>query len=189
MTFWYPKPHIDGLEQDCSNPIANALELLQSCTKLSIWRLTPPASGWDNIIRILTLSASGCISYNFFCHFLAIRKCLHLCHNFCSILIFQDGTLGLRTIIVIHRECLCGCCGEPFESGFNLDDCWDGGGTSGRHGNQRAGRRSRTSHRRGGARRAWAFRLEQKDVCKLILTNSPWEIPMKILVLTLKSLI
>ena len=29
---------IDGLVQDCSNPIANALELLQSCTNLSIWK-------------------------------------------------------------------------------------------------------------------------------------------------------
>ena len=28
---------IDGSVQDCSNSIANALELLQSCTKLSIW--------------------------------------------------------------------------------------------------------------------------------------------------------
>ena len=28
--------HIDGLLQDCSNSIANALELLQSCTKPSI---------------------------------------------------------------------------------------------------------------------------------------------------------
>ena len=28
---------IDGLVQDCSNSIANALELLQSCTKLSKW--------------------------------------------------------------------------------------------------------------------------------------------------------
>ena len=27
---------INGLAQDCSNSIANALELLQSCTKLSI---------------------------------------------------------------------------------------------------------------------------------------------------------
>ena len=29
--------HIDGLVQDCSNSTANALELLQSCTKPSIW--------------------------------------------------------------------------------------------------------------------------------------------------------
>ena len=29
--------HIDGLAQDCSNSIAKALELLQSCTKPSIW--------------------------------------------------------------------------------------------------------------------------------------------------------
>ena len=28
---------IDGLMQDCSNSIANALELLQSCTKPSKW--------------------------------------------------------------------------------------------------------------------------------------------------------
>ena len=28
--------HIDGLAQDCSNPNANALELLQPCTKSSI---------------------------------------------------------------------------------------------------------------------------------------------------------
>ena len=31
--------YIDGLVQDCSNSTANALELLQSCTKLSIWLL------------------------------------------------------------------------------------------------------------------------------------------------------
>ena len=29
----YPHVNIDGLVQDCSNSIANALELLQSCTK------------------------------------------------------------------------------------------------------------------------------------------------------------
>ena len=29
--------HIDGLAQDCSNSIANALELLQFCTKPLIW--------------------------------------------------------------------------------------------------------------------------------------------------------
>ena len=29
--------HIGGLVQDCSNSIANALELLQSCTKPSLW--------------------------------------------------------------------------------------------------------------------------------------------------------
>ena len=28
---------VDGLVQDCSNSIANALELLQSCTKPSKW--------------------------------------------------------------------------------------------------------------------------------------------------------
>ena len=34
---WYNQPYNDGLVQDCSNSIANALELLQSCTKPSIW--------------------------------------------------------------------------------------------------------------------------------------------------------
>ena len=29
--------YIDGLAQNCSNSIANALELLQSCAKPSIW--------------------------------------------------------------------------------------------------------------------------------------------------------
>ena len=32
-----PQSHLDGLVQDYSNFIANALELLQSCTKPSIW--------------------------------------------------------------------------------------------------------------------------------------------------------
>ena len=37
--------NIDGLVQDCSNSIANALELLQSCTK----PLTYPKNiGYDN---------------------------------------------------------------------------------------------------------------------------------------------
>ena len=31
-------PHFDGLVQDCSNSIANALELLQYCLKPSIWQ-------------------------------------------------------------------------------------------------------------------------------------------------------
>ena len=30
---------IDGLEQGCSNSISNAQELLQSCTKLSIYEI------------------------------------------------------------------------------------------------------------------------------------------------------
>ena len=37
-TGWY---YIDGLVQDCSNSIANALELLQSCTKSSICTVYP----------------------------------------------------------------------------------------------------------------------------------------------------
>ena len=36
---WLDPFHIDGLMQDCSNSIANALELLQSCAKPSIYDL------------------------------------------------------------------------------------------------------------------------------------------------------
>ena len=42
------RKYIDGLVQDCSNSIANALELLQSCTKPSIYafaNITTPAHG------------------------------------------------------------------------------------------------------------------------------------------------
>ena len=35
----YALQHIDDLVQDCSNSIANALELLQSCTKPSMCQL------------------------------------------------------------------------------------------------------------------------------------------------------
>ena len=33
LSLGFGAPYIDGLAQDCSNSIANALELLQSCTK------------------------------------------------------------------------------------------------------------------------------------------------------------
>ena len=42
---WFSLMHnIDGLVQDCSNSIANALEVLLSCTKPSIWCTT--ANPW-----------------------------------------------------------------------------------------------------------------------------------------------
>ena len=37
VTIWVSWKYLDGLVQDCSNSIANALELLQSCTKPSIY--------------------------------------------------------------------------------------------------------------------------------------------------------
>ena len=37
ISIWFPESHIDGLVQNCSNSIANALELLQTCTKPSIY--------------------------------------------------------------------------------------------------------------------------------------------------------
>ena len=39
LTQWRRVIRIDGLVQDCSNSIANALELLQSCTKPSMYAL------------------------------------------------------------------------------------------------------------------------------------------------------
>ena len=36
---WYTPIYLDGLVQDCNNSIANALELLQSCAKLSAYGL------------------------------------------------------------------------------------------------------------------------------------------------------
>ena len=38
-TNWILRKPIDGLVQDCSNSIAKALELLQSCTKPSMYGL------------------------------------------------------------------------------------------------------------------------------------------------------
>ena len=50
VPLWVWNLQIDGLVQDCSNSIANALELLQSCTKPSIFKLraTSPRSQWVN---------------------------------------------------------------------------------------------------------------------------------------------
>ena len=40
--------HIDGLAQDCSKPIANAVELLQRCTKPSIYRIRMITCTWPS---------------------------------------------------------------------------------------------------------------------------------------------
>ena len=40
--------YLDGLVQDCCNSIANAMELLQSCTKPFILKKTPPFFQPDN---------------------------------------------------------------------------------------------------------------------------------------------
>ena len=47
--------NIDGLAQDCRNSIANALELLQSCTKPSIWLC---------ISALISLKCIACIILN-----------------------------------------------------------------------------------------------------------------------------
>ena len=37
LVIFFKEMHVDGLVQDCSNSIANTLELLQSCTKPSMY--------------------------------------------------------------------------------------------------------------------------------------------------------
>ena len=49
--------HIDGFVQDCSNSIANALELLQSCTKPSTRPITNMRNMWEGS-RIRLMQAS-----------------------------------------------------------------------------------------------------------------------------------
>ena len=44
--------YLNGLVQDCSNSIANALELLQSCIKPSVW-LTVNKILWNTFENIL----------------------------------------------------------------------------------------------------------------------------------------
>ena len=43
--------HLNGLVQDCSNSIANALELLQSCTKPWIWSICLEAR-WNHFCNM-----------------------------------------------------------------------------------------------------------------------------------------
>ena len=41
--------HIEDLVQDCTNSIANALELVQSCTKPSVWwHYSLATPGWPH---------------------------------------------------------------------------------------------------------------------------------------------
>ena len=47
--------HVDGLVQNCSNSIANTLELLQSCTEPSMWIFTRHQCSKDPDVQILHL--------------------------------------------------------------------------------------------------------------------------------------
>ena len=66
------KGYIDGLVQDCSNSIANALELLQSCTKPSIWSHDP------NLVKLeiyVNIKNNGQIMSQFY-----------MCHDSCTVI-------------------------------------------------------------------------------------------------------
>ena len=63
--------HFDGFVQDCSNSIANALELLQSCTKPLIWCIQYDISSWclwwhhnDELLQSCTKPLIWCIQYD-----------------------------------------------------------------------------------------------------------------------------
>ena len=47
--------HFDDLVQDCSNSSANALELLQSCTKPSSWRHPNGLSYYHSEMQVATI--------------------------------------------------------------------------------------------------------------------------------------
>ena len=73
---WQENLQIDSLVQDCSNSSANALQLLQSCTKPSKWIIRLPQYLWSNLQqyksvhpqRIVIINKNGnmCISYEIF---------------------------------------------------------------------------------------------------------------------------
>ena len=81
-----PHPYIDGLVQDCSNFIANALELLQSCTKQLIWGpnlvITVPYNATSLGGAVLTTILDKFFSTSFSCH-----------HPFCTTLADQMTSL------------------------------------------------------------------------------------------------
>ena len=56
VQIWY---HIDGLVQDCSNSIPNALESLQSCTKPLIYDIlfSPHQSCHDTLLMTIVKNA------------------------------------------------------------------------------------------------------------------------------------
>ena len=61
--------HIDGLVQDCSNSSALAMELLQSCTKPSVWNQSVRTIVWramiytNHMIMLKKYTASLLIMY------------------------------------------------------------------------------------------------------------------------------
>ena len=102
-----PWLHIDGLAQDRSNSIANALELLQFCTNPSIWcdAVFVYQNGVNSAYQIIT-------KYYLFCyirHFLLNKE--FVCHTWnvnvipCKILL-RETFHRTRRIIVNNRYVL-----------------------------------------------------------------------------------
>ena len=56
-------PFVDAYTvQDCSNSTANALELLQSCTKPSIWTTMMASLGLDDELHVIHPSPKYCLT-------------------------------------------------------------------------------------------------------------------------------
>ena len=70
---WVCFYHVEGLTQNCSNSIADELELLQSCTKLSIYLLftinislrNQTINNTSTIMTIMIHDLSGCCALSF----------------------------------------------------------------------------------------------------------------------------
>ena len=78
----YSHGHSDGLVQGCSNSIANALELLQSCTKPLIWACVP------SILPKLFMAAVQVQSSAVITRSNIVRYCINDCRN--------SGRISLR---------------------------------------------------------------------------------------------
>ena len=64
--WWYNDSniHVDGLAQDCSNPIANALELLQACAKPSSSCTAKSLHIWRDTLHLCTASRQSLLLYS-----------------------------------------------------------------------------------------------------------------------------
>ena len=65
IKFFWKGPYFNGLVQDCSISIANALEILQSCIKPSIWRILKSFQRRKKMLSHTTNKWHCCIRSNF----------------------------------------------------------------------------------------------------------------------------
>ena len=96
----WTQDHIDGLVQDCSNSIANAMELLQSCTKPSIYifiRFASPIHLCNNWVACIIRSCLTTIQQNSTVILPSISSQQHLKHMYT----FDRNQFGLHWLWAI----------------------------------------------------------------------------------------